>query len=276
RLSFMLADSCAAALISTSSLLDETELEAPQTIRLDDCMLEQYPSHAIVDSERSNALTPKNLAYLIYTSGSTGRPKGAGNTHQGAGNLVGELITAHAHNTNARVLQFASFAFDASFSEVMPALASGATLYLIDDAAVRTDPRALGRFIAEHRITLATLPPVILPEIPIEDLACLQTLVVAGEACSPALVKRHAKHCNMLNGYGPTEASVCVTIAGPLDPQMDAAALVPIGRPIQNTQIYILDGSLNPLPVGLAGELYIAGAGLARGYLGRAGLTAER
>ncbi|WP_259662231.1 AMP-binding protein, partial [Zwartia hollandica] len=251
----MLADSCAAALISTSSLLDETELEAPQTIRLDDCMLEQYPTHAIVASERTTALTAQNLAYLIYTSGSTGKSKGAGNTHQGAYNSVDLSISQLKLNHSSRALQFKSFAFDASFLEIMPVLCSGGALYLIEDATVRQDPLALGKFIVANQISHADIPPVMLPEIPLESLSSLNTLIVGGEASSADLVRRHASHCRMFNCYGPTEAAVCVAYAGPLDPQMDAAALVPIGRPIQNTQIYILDGSLNPLPVGLAGEL---------------------
>jgi amino acid adenylation domain-containing protein len=280
RLSFMLTDSGASALISTSSLLDETELEAPQTIRLDDyvleVMLEQYQSHAITNAEQTTALTAQNLAYLIYTSGSSGTPKGAGNTHLGAYNSVDLSIAQLKLNNSSRALQFKSFAFDASFLEIMPVLCSGGALYLIEDAAVRQDPLALGKFIVTHQISHADIPPVMLPEIPLESLSSLNTLIVGGEASTADLVRRHASHCQMFNCYGPTEAAVCVAYAGPLDAEMDAGALVPIGRPVQNTQIYILDANLNPLPVGVAGELYIAGAGLARGYLGRAGLTAER
>jgi amino acid adenylation domain-containing protein len=300
RLAFMLADSQAILVISTTSILDETnilgeldtqlqERSATQrlalvntvdTLCLDDyiieLMLDQYPSNAITQTERVQPLMAQHLAYLIYTSGSTGRPKGAGNTHQGTCNLVHALIKGHSVDVNSRVMQFASIAFDASFSEIMPALSTGATLYLIPDSATRIDPLLLGRFISDNQITLATIPPVVLPEIPMTSLSSLRTIVVAGEACSPALVKRHAGHCHLLNGYGPTEAAVCATIAGPLDVNIAPNGIVPIGQPIMNTRIYILDAGLNPLPVGVIGELYIEGIGLARGYLGRSGLTAER
>jgi amino acid adenylation domain-containing protein len=280
RLSFMLTDSCASVLISTSSILDATETGAPLTISLDDSvlevMLEQYPSHVIVAAERKTALTAQNLSYLIYTSGSTGTPKGAGNTHQGSCNLVQALIDQRKLSRDARALQFQSFSFDASFAEIMTALCCGAALVLVPNEAIRMDPIALGRFISEAQISHAHIPPALLPEIAVKDLEGLRVLVVAGEACPTSLVTGFAANRHMLNEYGPTEASVCVTITESLDPNMDPMDLVPIGRPILNTQIYILDASLSPLPVGVAGELYVAGSGLARGYLGRAGLTAER
>ena len=290
RLAFMLTDSRASLLITMGELTAErigeviqvrhAEPLAVPVLDLTDTRIQrilgQLDPVSLTQTERLCPLTAQSLAYLIYTSGSTGTPKGAGNTHQGGCNLVDELITTGVNRPNARILQFASFAFDASFFEMMPALISGATLYLMPDASVRTDPRALGRFIYENKITYAILSPAVLPDIPLKDLEELETLVVGGATCSPALVKRHAAHCHMFNSYGPTEASVCVTNAGPLDAQIESASLVPIGRPIQNTQIYILDGALNPLPVGVVGELYISGVGLARGYLGRAGLTAER
>jgi len=311
RLGFMLADSCASVVISTSSLLDETDIlnevdvqrqkflpinkatvgealgaspllghAALKTVKLDDylleVMLEQYPSHSVTQAERRSCLTEQNLAYLIYTSGSSGTPKGAGNTHTGGANLVAEFIHKLELKVGTRALQFKSFAFDASFLEMLPSLCSGATLYLIEDASTRNDPVALGSFIERHQIVHADIPPVMLAEIPLASLVSLQTLIVGGEASSVTLVKRHAAHCQMFNCYGPTESAVCVTAAGPLNVAMSSTEIVPIGRPIQNTQIYILDAALNPLPLGVAGELYIAGMCLARGYLGRTGLTSER
>ena len=311
RLSFMLADSGATIVISTRSLLDETDIlnevevqrrklltlhnagvaDAPgphpsnghtalKTVKLDDymveVMLEQYPSHSVAQTERIAYLSDQNLAYLIYTSGSSGTPKGAGNTHAGGANLVAEFSHKLKLGIDVRALQYKSFAFDASFLEMLPSLCSGATLYLIESASTRNDPVALGAFIKEHQITHADIPPVMLAEVQLDSLISLQTLIVGGEASSVALVKRHAAHCRMFNCYGPTESAVCVTAAGPLDVAMPSTQSVPIGRPIQNVQIYILDAALNPLPLGVAGELYIAGTCLARGYLGKTGLTSER
>jgi acyl carrier protein len=128
----------------------------------------------------------------------------------------------------------------------------------------------LAHLIREQRVTHATLPPVLLPDLP--DDVPLQTLVVAGESCAPDLVARWSRGRRMINAYGPTETTVCATMSEAL-----AGAIVPpIGRPIWNTQVYVLDGGLEPVPAGVSGELYIAGSGLARGYVGRAGLTAER
>jgi acyl-coenzyme A synthetase/AMP-(fatty) acid ligase/acyl carrier protein len=175
------------------------------------------------------------------------------------------------------LLQFASQAFDASISEITTAWFSGATL-VIPSTEKRSEQVAdLMSTISRYQVTHATLPPALLGEVSAEDLQGLQTLVVAGEACAPALVQRFASHVRMINAYGPTEVTVCGTMSAPLDAQSASeSSTVPIGYPIANTSTYVLDAALELVPDGVVGELYIAGPGLARGYLNRSGLTAER
>ena len=213
------------------------------------------------------ALDPHNTAYVIYTSGSTDAPKGVAVAHSGIPNLAAAQIDRFAITSQARILQFASPSFDAAISEIATVVKSGATLVLPSE---ERSGHALARLIREREVTHATLPPVLLADLP-EDLP-LQTLIVAGEACPPDVAARWSPGRRMINAYGPTETTVCATMSEAL-----AGAGVPaIGRPIWNTRVYVLDGGLEPVPAGVSGELYIAGAGLARGYLGRAGLTAER
>ena len=166
------------------------------------------------------------------------------------------------------MLQFASPSFDAAISEIATVLISGGSLVLM--AADDRGGEALGNLIRDQGVTHATLPPVVLADLPAE--LPLQTLVVAGEACSAELVERWSVGRRMINAYGPTETTVCATMSEPLS----GRSVAPIGRPITNTQVYVLDGGLEPVPVGVAGELYVAGLGLGRGYVGRCGLTAER
>ncbi|HXC65697.1 MAG TPA: AMP-binding protein, partial [bacterium] len=165
-------------------------------------------------------------------------------------------------------MQFASLSFDATLWEIAMALGSGATLVLPTEEERSGD--ALAEVIRSRGVTHATLPPAVLANLP-EDLP-LEALIVAGEVCSAVLVARWSPGRCMVNAYGPTETTVCATISAPLS----GSQAPPIGSPIWNTRAYVLDGALEPVPVGVAGELYVAGAGLARGYLGRAALTAER
>ncbi|MBD0671976.1 non-ribosomal peptide synthase/polyketide synthase, partial [Streptomyces sp. CBMA156] len=247
RISYMLADARPAVVVDDPAQVRETD---------------GHP-----DTDPAVALDVRHPAYVIYTSGSTGRPKGVVVGHAGVAALVAGQIERFAIEPGSRVLQFASPSFDASVSEVCTALLRGAALVLPpadEPVAALTDPR----LAATH----VTVPPSVLSALP-EDEVTVTTLVVAGEACGPELVARWAPGRRMINAYGPTETTVCATMSDPLSPEAGAP---PIGRPIVNARAYVLDDRLQPVPAGVAGELYVAGTGLARGYLNRPGLTAGR
>ncbi|HYO14895.1 MAG TPA: amino acid adenylation domain-containing protein, partial [Thermoanaerobaculia bacterium] len=217
-------------------------------------------------------VSPDHLAYLIYTSGSTGVPKGVAVSHRGLASLARAQTEIFGVGPEDRILQFSSPAFDASVSEMAVAWAAGAELHL----AGRDELLPGGSLLAllrERGITNVTLPPTALTVTPPEDLPELRSLVVAGEACPPELAERWSAGRRFVNAYGPTEATVCAT-AEPYEPE---SLQLTLGRPIANARTLLLaPQGLEPVPPGVAGEICLAGPGLARGYLGRADLTAER
>ena len=270
RIKYILENSKISLLLTQSFINDKlsgffSELSA-QLINLDRLNFESFPCHNLALQSK-----PNNLAYVIYTSGSTGQPKGVMVEHKGLYNLALTEIETFGVHPSSRVLQFASFSFDACISEILMALAAGATLYLGTKEALMPGLPLMER-LRDHAITHITLPPSALAVLPWENLPLLQTIIVAGEACSPELVKKWSQGRNFFNGYGPTEGSVCATIAK----YTSFNEKITIGRPIPNVQVYILDPHLQPVPIGVPGELHIGGAGLARGYLDRPDLTDEK
>ena len=268
RLQFMLEDSQVTFLITQRSLLTKLPNSQASVICLDDVQdqVSQYSQDNF-----HNGLTGSYLVNVIYTSGSTGKPKGVMVEHRGLVNLAIAQIQSFAVHNHSRVLQFASFSFDACISEILMTFGSGATLYLAKKDSLLPGQPLIER-LQKDGISHVTLPPSALAVLPKEPLPALQTLIVAGEACSLDLVKQWSVGRNFFNAYGPTEASVCASIG-----QCDKDNLkVTIGKAIANVQIYILDSHLQPVPVGVPGELYIGGIGVARGYLNRPELTAEK
>jgi amino acid adenylation domain-containing protein/non-ribosomal peptide synthase protein (TIGR01720 family) len=216
------------------------------------------------------AISPHSPAYLIYTSGSTGVPKGVVVTHHGIASFAATEIDRFAVTPGSCVLQFSSPSFDASVLELCMALLSGAAIIVPGPEILAGE--VLAEVLADRRVSHALIPPAALASVPTTSLPDFTSLVVGGEACTAELVERWAPGRRMVNAYGPTESTVAATMSDPLVPGTG----VPIGRPVRDTRTYVLDSALRPVVQGVPGELYVAGAGLARGYHQRAGLTAER
>ncbi|KDA41640.1 amino acid adenylation domain-containing protein [Frankia sp. BMG5.23] len=226
----------------------------------------------LTDRERRAPLHVDHPAYLIYTSGSTGKPKGVLVSHRGIASLATAQGEAFQVGPGSRVLQFASLGFDAAVSELSMTLLRGAALVVAPQERLAPGA-ALAELMISAGITHATLPPAVLPlQEGADRLPADLALIVAGEACPTDLVARWAQGRIMINAYGPTECTVCATMIrlAPTDTPP------PLGRPIANTRVHLLDKWLRPVPIGTPGELFISGHGLALGYLRRPDLTAAR
>ncbi|MCX7792275.1 MAG: amino acid adenylation domain-containing protein [Chloroflexaceae bacterium] len=279
RLAFMVSDAGIKVLLTQrvrGRLLYDgagSALEAtPPTLIVFDDDPAPFSAQPATNPDHQN--TADDLAYVIYTSGSTGQPKGVLLHHRGLVNLVLGQIEAFEITAESRLLQFASFSFDASVSEIFTTLVAGATLCLAQRESLLA-PAELLSILREQAITTVTLPPSLLAVLPHQDLPALRTVVSAGESCSWEVALRWAQGRRFLNAYGPTEATVgptCYVVRGPVA----EAATVPIGRPLPNYQAYVLDRFQQPVPVGVPGELYLGGVGISYGYLNRDSLTAER
>jgi amino acid adenylation domain-containing protein/non-ribosomal peptide synthase protein (TIGR01720 family) len=214
---------------------------------------------------------PAHAAYVIYTSGSTGRPKGVVVTHRGIATFAIAEVERFGVRPGDRVLQFSSPSFDASVLELCMAFAGGAALVVPPPGPLLGDH--LYEVLRDQRVTHALIPPVALATVPGTDVPDFRLLIVGGDACPPELVRKWAPGRQMINAYGPTESTVVTSWSDPLSP---ATTAPPIGRPIPGTTVHVLDDDLAPVPDESAGELYVSGVGLARGYLDRPGLTAQR
>ncbi|MGW9419788.1 amino acid adenylation domain-containing protein [Streptomyces koyangensis] len=273
RLRLILGDARPTLLVTTEDQVERLASGAP-AVALDDPATTAELA-ALPAGPPGTALLAGHPAYAIFTSGSTGRPKGVLVTHQGVHGLVTGLGGAIGVGPGSRVLQFASPGFDAAFYELATALLSGGALVVADrNDLLPGDP--LVSVLTRHGVTHATLPPSALTAMAPDEVPAGLTLAVAGEACPPETARLWSAGRRMFNAYGPTETTVCATVTGPLDPARLGEGPVSIGHPLPAVRVRLLDRFLRPVPPGVPGEVYLSGVGLARGYLGRPGLTAER
>ncbi|MCX4092842.1 non-ribosomal peptide synthetase [Nocardia sp. alder85J] len=234
--------------------------------------MDRFATTPIADAERHHPLRVAHPGYLIYTSGSTGTPKAVVVTHAGVASLAQEQMHLFGVTDSARTLHFSSPSFDASVLELLLGFAAGATI-VVAPAGLYGGVE-LARLLRDERVTHAFVTPAALATVPTDGLDELEAVIVGGDSCPEELVAIWTAHPGrrMHNMYGPSEATVAATATGP----MAAGRPVPIGLPVRGMRLFVLDGRLQPVPPGVAGELYLSGPGLARGYLGRSGLTGQR
>lgn len=285
RLAFMLEDAQCPVVLTQTHVRARLSATAVKTI----CITAgRSPSHLGCTENPTSRIQPENLAYMIYTSGSTGKPKGAMNTHRGICNRLFWMQEAYNITPGDRVIQKTPLSFDVSVWEFFWPLLAGARLIMARPAGHR-DPIYLSRLMAEQQVTTLHFVPSMLQAFlsghpHLEDCTGLRHVICSGEALSSELQASFFAHVAgdvaLHNLYGPTEAAIDVTAwlcqRRDADEAYPYACGIPIGRPIANTQIYLLDKNLAPVPIGVTGELYIGGVGLARGYWQRPDLTAEK
>jgi len=285
RLAFMLADSQAPILLTQASLLPHLPQHQAQTI----CLDTDWPAiqdYSPIPNPKSQIPNPQSLAYVIYTSGSTGKPKGVMIEHRNLVNYTAAAIDAYGITEGDRILQFASISFDAAAEEIFPGLVQGATLVLRSEEMLHSLDGFL-QACGDLGITVLDLPTAFWHQLTVELAAgrlvlpgCLRLVVIGGERALRERVaawRQLAPQVRLVNSYGPTETTIVATLcdlgganAVPL------GAEVPIGRPLANLEVHVLDPHRQPVAIGIPGELYLGGAGLARGYLNRPELTRER
>lgn len=283
RINYMLHDTQTPIVLTVHAsrlAFDDTQtVDPPQFITLDG----DWPTIAHHATTNPPSVTaPTNTAYIIYTSGSTGRPKGVCCAHTGVLNLLASFNSYQPIGVGENVTLWTSLSFDVSVYDIFSALMTGATLHIVPQT-VRPDTDAMLNWLVAHNIHSAYLPPFMLADMATwlrqaPSLPPLKRLLVGVEPIPEmvlAEIRQRIPGLQIINAYGPTEATVCCTqYLVPSD--SDNENKTPIGRPVQNLDIYLLDINLQPVPVGLPGELYVGGVGLAHGYLARPGLTAAK
>ncbi|WP_412021872.1 amino acid adenylation domain-containing protein [Burkholderia cepacia] len=287
RIAYLLRDARPAVAITQAHLREQVEAAlgdgaATQLLTVADLLADEA---ADASADTTAEVDDAQLAYLIYTSGSTGKPKGAGNTHGALANRIAWMQHAYRLTRDDVVLHKTPFGFDVSVWEFVWPLAIGAKLAIAAPGDHR-DPARLAAAIHAHGVTVLHFVPSMLAAFAayLDDFSAaaqcdsVRLIVASGEALAPELVAKLARllpNATLVNLYGPTEAAIDVShwTCGPDDAN---AVAVPIGHPIANLQLHVLDAAWQPVPTGATGELYLAGAGLARGYLGRPALTADR
>ena len=263
RLQFLLADAAPVAVLTTANLTDRFDGFDVVVVDVDDPAVHIQPSTALP------APGADDIAYLIYTSGTTGVPKGVAVTHH---NVTALLASLDAGLPDAGVwTQSHSLAFDVSVWEIFGALLRGGRLVVVSES-VTSSPEDFHALLVNENVSVFTQTPSAVGVLSAEGLDSV-AVVMAGEACPPEVVDHWAPGRVMINAYGPTETTMCVAISAPLVAGM---GVVPIGSPVPGAALFVLDDWLRPVPAGVVGELYVAGTGVASGYVGRAGLTASR
>ncbi|GFG95660.1 amino acid adenylation domain-containing protein [Mycobacterium timonense] len=265
RIGFVLADAAPIAAVTIGALAERLTGHDVVVIDVNDPAVSTQPSASLA----APAPRPEDIAYLIYTSGTTGTPKGVAITHHNVTQLLGSL---HAGLPDAGVWALChSLAFDVSVWEIFGALLRGGRLVVVPES-VTASPQELHRVLVDGRVDVLTQTPSAVAALPVEGLESA-ALAVVGEACPAEVVDRWAPGRVMVNAYGPTETTMCVAISAPLT---HGSGTPPIGAPVAGAALFVLDGWLRPVPAGVVGELYVAGAGVACGYVGRPSLTASR
>ncbi|MEE1835715.1 non-ribosomal peptide synthetase [Streptomyces sp. SP17KL33] len=274
RLTHMVVDAEPVMLLRTDDVTS-LRLDVPEVVLGDpsfEAACEQESGDDVTQDERLAPLRPAHLMYVIYTSGSTGVPKGVAVTHSGVADLVSTQARVFGVRPGERVLQWASFSFDAWFWDFTLALLNGGALVMAEQHDLMPG-ESLRETMLKHEVDHAVMPPVALGITDSEGLLLGGTITSTGDVCTRSLAAEWSKGRRLYNGYGPTEVTVGASIGGPIDGIQED---VSIGTPWDGGTVYVLDGALGDLRDGTEGELYLAGSGVARGYLNRPGLTASR